>query len=182
VNFLQRILLVVASATAALIVAVTASSLALGVLTALLVGLHFLRVGSLRVLAPRFWAICLFAAGIYALQALRRGADPKMSLQIVFVFAAIRLPGDFCMARGIRVPRCRVLYRLFLFAHFTRHFAAILAEEARRMLIARKMAAPRLYRRGGFSSLVHSLTAVFRCSLIRAERFYAAQRLRGIEA
>ncbi len=181
-SFFQRILLVMVSTAVALFAADKASVLALGILTVALLGVHFVHVRSLRAMATRFWAIFFFAVGFCALQALGQGTDWKTGLRIVFVFAAIRLVGDFCTAQGIPVPRNRLLYRLFLFAHFTRHFASILAEEVRRMLIARKLAAPKLYAKGGFSSLVQSLSAVFRCSLVRAERFYAAQWLRGIEA
>lgn len=181
-SFLQRILLVAALAVVTLVVAEKTSVSGLGLLTLVLLALHFFRVRSARLMVSRFWAISFFTIGFCALQALGRGVDWKSGLRIVFVFVAIRLVGDLCTTRGIAVPRNRFLYRLFLFAHFTRHFAAILAEESRRMLIARKMAAPKLYAKGGFSSLVHSLAAILRCSLVRAERFYAAQWLRGIEA
>lgn len=174
--------MVIASGATGLFVADKAKLLPLGMSTIVLLGVHFAYVRGVRRMAARFWAIFFFAAGFCALQALGRGVDWKDGLRIVFVFAAIRLAGGLCTARGVPVPRHRLLYRLFLFGHFTRHFAAILSDEVRRILTARRMAAPRLYRSGGSSSVVHSLGAVLRRSLIRAERFYAAQWLRGIEA
>jgi hypothetical protein len=175
-------MLFLAAMVAVLIFATEATAFALVLATLALLGIQFARVRSLRAMLARFWAICLFAVSIYALQAVIHRADWRMGLRIVFVFASLRLLGDLCTARGIPSPRQKLLYRLFLFLHFTRHFTAILLEESRRMLIARRLAAPRLLGAGGFLSLVHSLTAILRRSLVRAERFYAAQWLRGIEA
>jgi hypothetical protein len=175
-------MLFLAAMVGVLIVATEATAFALVIVTITLLGIHFARLRSLRALLARFWVISLFAASIYALQAVTHRTDWKVALRIVFVFAAVRLLSELCTARGIPVPHQRPLYRLFLFLHFTRHFTAILLEEAKRLLIARRLAAPKLYGAGGFSSLVHSLNAILRRSLVRAERFYAAQWLRGIEA
>jgi energy-coupling factor transporter transmembrane protein EcfT len=68
---------------------------------------------------------------------------------------------------------------LVLFALFIRHFAMIFASESRRVLQARSLGISRTYGRGWFRSLVAALVALIGRSLSRAERFYAAQSLRG---
>jgi hypothetical protein len=69
-----------------------------------------------------------------------------------------------------------------LFALFVRHFAGILRAEVRRVLVARRLAAPRAWGPASARSLVFALAALFGRSLGRAERFYAAQWLRGLAA
>ena len=69
---------------------------------------------------------------------------------------------------------------LALLALFVRHFAGILTAESRRMLTARSLAAPFRCGPWSFRSLSFAVAAVFSRSFDRAERFYAAQRLRGI--
>ena len=71
-------------------------------------------------------------------------------------------------------------YLLVLFGLFVRHFAGILTSEARRVLIARRFAVPHMRGRGALRSLGHATASVFLRSMARAERFYAAQSLRGI--
>jgi hypothetical protein len=66
-----------------------------------------------------------------------------------------------------------------LFALFVRHFVRIFSSEARRVLQARALCVRRPYGRGAFPSLVWALAAFLGRSIVRAERFYAAQYLRG---
>jgi hypothetical protein len=73
-----------------------------------------------------------------------------------------------------------MLFCAALFALFVRHFAWVLLAEARRALTARAISVPNRYGAGWFHSLVHAVSAIFTRSLVRAERFYAAQWLRGI--
>lgn len=79
-----------------------------------------------------------------------------------------------------RVRGGSVIYWLSLFALFVRHFAAILLLEGRRALTAHALAAPNRYGPGAFRSLAWAVSSLFSRSLARAERFYAAQLLRGI--
>jgi len=71
-------------------------------------------------------------------------------------------------------------YSALLFALFVRHFAGILGAETRRVLIARRLATPRTWKPGRARSLLFALAALFGRALTRAERFYAAQSLRGM--
>ena len=67
-----------------------------------------------------------------------------------------------------------------LFLLFIRHFTFILRDEAMRSLTAYRFAVPHPFRRGGIRALAYSLDSFFRRCLLRAERFYAAQLLRGL--
>jgi hypothetical protein len=73
-----------------------------------------------------------------------------------------------------------LLYTVVLLGLFSRHFAAILIQESRRVLTARSLAVPKSRGPGSFRSLVHAAVSLLDRSLRRAERFYAAQWLRGI--
>ena len=70
--------------------------------------------------------------------------------------------------------------RLGLFAAFVEHFAHLFASGAARALLAWRLAAPRAWRSGWFHSLGHALARIAERCLVRAERFYAAQWLRGL--
>jgi energy-coupling factor transporter transmembrane protein EcfT len=71
------------------------------------------------------------------------------------------------------------LFGFVLFALFIRHFAIIFTSESRRVLQARSLGISRAYGPGWFRSLVAAVAALIGRSLSRAERFYAAQSLRG---
>ena len=71
------------------------------------------------------------------------------------------------------------LHGFFLYLLFVRHFVIILQSEASRVLHARALCLARPYGRGALASLVWGLVSLFSRSLVRAERFYAAQLLRG---
>ena len=72
------------------------------------------------------------------------------------------------------------LYNAVLFGLFVRHFAAILETESRRVLTARRLCISRKWGPGWLRSLAFALAALITRSLVRAERFYAAQRVRGL--
>jgi len=75
-----------------------------------------------------------------------------------------------------------LLFRTALFFLFVRHFAFVLLAESRRALIARRLSAPRKYGPFAFRSLACAVASLFGHSLVRAERFYAAQWVRSIGA
>jgi energy-coupling factor transporter transmembrane protein EcfT len=75
-----------------------------------------------------------------------------------------------------RFPR---LASLILFGLFTAHFIRILGGESLRLLRARRLSVASPYGRWAFRSLAAALTSLFSRSLRRAERFYAAQLLKG---
>jgi hypothetical protein len=72
------------------------------------------------------------------------------------------------------------LFWVALYALFVRHFAGVLLVEGRRALTARALSVPNRYGAGSFGSLAHAVSALFTRALTRAERFYAAQLVRGI--
>lgn len=72
------------------------------------------------------------------------------------------------------------LYAPGLFLLFVRHFTAILAGETQRTLRARSATVSSLFRPGGASSLAWAVANIVRRTLDRAERFYAAQLLKGL--
>jgi hypothetical protein len=63
---------------------------------------------------------------------------------------------------------------------FVRHFIRIAGEEAVTTLRAWRIAAPRITKPAGFSSLGYAAAAVFTRSITRAERFYSGLRVQGI--
>jgi hypothetical protein len=67
-----------------------------------------------------------------------------------------------------------------LFGLFVRHFAGILETESRRVLTARGLCVSRNWGPGGLRSLAFAVAALASRTLVRAERFYAAQRVRGL--
>lgn len=126
--------------------------------------------------------ITLFAAGLAFLQWAAGMPVTWLWLKTIAAFVAVTavvraLPWDrwlFQLRHGGR------LYHAALFALFVRHFAAVLVQEARRALAAHALAAPARYRAGWFRSLAHATGGLLVRSLVRAERFHAAQSLRGI--
>lgn len=73
-----------------------------------------------------------------------------------------------------------VTYHAMLMILFVWHFINILFSETRRMFQARSLSLVYSYGPGWWRSLVAVLSSIFTRSLIRAERFYAAQWLRGV--
>jgi hypothetical protein len=72
------------------------------------------------------------------------------------------------------------LFLPVLFLLFVRHFTSILRDEAVRSLTVYRLAVPHLFGHGGIRALAWSLDSFFCRSILRAERFYAAQLLRGL--
>lgn len=70
--------------------------------------------------------------------------------------------------------------KLALFLLFIRHFALILAGESWRVLHARERVIYKPYGKWAFRSLNSALVSLFLRAMIRAERFYAAQLLKGL--
>ncbi len=132
----------------------------------------------LMLLVPLAW----FSSALLALQWIGGRPDPALPLRtaaiVLLTVTAFRAAPWKSMA-GALSPRSP-FYTLGLYLLFVRHFAAILAAEAWRTLRTRSMNAPSLFRRGGASSLVWALASIVRRTLDRAERFYAAQLLKGL--
>lgn len=152
-------------------------------LAALLIGLlvRVLLWGGLRRAMQSSLPVLVFAALLTLLESLSHSYSP-LPLQAVAVFffttAAFRIlpwvEWIFATRPG------SVAHTLLLFALFVRHFAGILAVEGRRVLQARAFSVVNHYGRGSFRSLVWALWGLFSRSMTRAERFYAAQSLRGL--
>ena len=158
------------------------AALPVAILGAMLLGIRAILgrglAGFLRVSFP----VALFAGAVALLQWINGTTDFAVPLRTVTVFlllsSAISLAPWTWMADSLS-PRSH-LYHAGLFLLFIRHFAAVLQGETRRTLQARAMAAPRLLHAGGTQALAQAVASVFRRTLIRAERFYAAQSLSGI--
>jgi len=132
----------------------------------------------LRRLAP----ILVFAGFLASLEWLGGAAQPRLALRTVAVFAFLVPAARLILWEELLTSRRpgSALFRIALFLLMVRHFTRVLAGEAWRFLIAQALAAPRKWRKGWWSSLVWALAALFRRALLRAERFYAAQLVRGI--
>ncbi len=126
--------------------------------------------------------ILLFAGLLLLLQLFAGAADWRLPARTIAVFLLVRsaaavLPWSDWL--GSRPPGSGG-YTVILFLLFVRHFVVILAGEAGRALVAHRAAAPRRYGPDWFRSLAWALAGIFRRSLVRAERFYAAQLVRGL--
>jgi len=130
----------------------------------------------------RLFPVLVFAAALALMQ--WAGGMPLTTLPLVTVavFAATLTAVRLVRWTGwiFRVPPGSRRATALLFVLFVRHFAGVLGAETRRVLVARRMAAPRARGRGAARSLVFAVAALFGRALTRAERFYAAQSLRGI--
>jgi hypothetical protein len=101
----------------------------------------------------------------------------KAVASFFFITAAVRIyPWADLIAH---VPPASSFFTLACYLLFVRHFFFIFTSEAVRLLQARSLCITKPYGRGSFQSLVAALAALFERSLLRAERFYAAQLLRG---
>lgn len=126
--------------------------------------------------------LALFCAVTVALQAIAGRVDPWLPLKTFLAFLL-----GFCLYLSFPWRRLPRLLRPglarrnvpILFLLFIRHFAAILGEEALRLFRARRLVVARERGPLGFFSLRCAVAAMFRRTLARAERFYAAQWLRG---
>ena len=180
-DFLARVVLSIAGLLVAVVVARSVRAAILILVTVALAGLQMLLARSVKIVVVRYWPALFFAGGIYVLQIFSHSANIRVCIQILFIYSCVWWMGRLVTAGHIPIPSAKPVFRLYLFAHFVRHFTEILGAETRRMLVARRMSAHRLYSHTGLTSLVHSLAAIFHRSLTRAERFYAAQWLRGLD-
>jgi len=130
----------------------------------------------------RLMPLAVFAAGLALLQWLAGTLDPWLPVKTLAAFALGALLFAAIpwrrMSRGLLPGRW--WYGPVLFLLILRHFTAILAEEPVRVLRARSLVISRRYGAGWLTSLAHALTALFRRAIDRAERFYAAQLIRGL--
>jgi hypothetical protein len=102
----------------------------------------------------------------------------KTILVSLATMAAVRfLPWDRWL---FRLREGSFLFQVALFALFVRHFAFVLLAEGRRALTARSLSVPHAYGPGWFRSLAWAVSGFFTRSIVRAERFYAGQWVRGI--
>jgi hypothetical protein len=123
----------------------------------------------------RIVPILVFAAALAVFERLATGCVSALPFVTVGVFLATAIVAKLVPWRRIverSDPGSRG-FTLLLFLLMVRHFAAIFAAEARRVLVARKLCLARRYGPGWSASLVWALAGVFRRSLARAERFYA---------
>jgi hypothetical protein len=126
--------------------------------------------------------IVMFAGVLALMQWVSSVPVSALPLKTIAVFllstTALRLLPWSDVISAVR-PGSR-LSGLVLFALFVRHFAAIFERESLRVLRARSLRLSRPWGRGAFRSLVAAVAALVSRSLVRAERFYAAQSLRGL--
>jgi hypothetical protein len=136
-----------------------------------------------RMALPFAAPVLLFALVLIAFQWLNGGVDIRLPLRTIAVFlcstAAFRvLPWADLIAE---IDTRSHWYLPVMFLLFVRHFATVLVEEVRRAFQARSLCVSANFRRGGFQSLAWATASVFRRAIDRAERFYAAQTIGGIE-
>jgi energy-coupling factor transporter transmembrane protein EcfT len=124
----------------------------------------------------------MFAGVLALMQWVSSAPVSSLPLKTIAVFllftAAFRLLRWSDVVSAVR-PGAR-LFGLVLFALFVQHFAAIFVRESQRVLQARSLRLSRPWGRGSFDSLAAAVAALAGRSLVRAERFYAAQSLRGL--
>lgn len=132
----------------------------------------------LRRLAP----VLLFAAVLFLMRWFSGRGLTALPFLTVAVFLAVVLLGRWIpwQSLGARVRPGSRLFSLVLFLHITRHFVSILGQETTRVLQARALCLRRRWGPGAFRSLAWALAGILGRSLVRAERFYAAQLLRGL--
>ena len=133
-----------------------------------------------------FWRklvpVILFAGTVALLQWINGKTDIAVPVRTIAVCLLLTLATSLAPWEWVasRLAPGSHLYHTGLFLLFVRHFATVLITETGRTLQARATAAPNLLHPGGAMSLVQALVSIIRRTLIRAERFYAAQRLNGI--
>jgi hypothetical protein len=125
--------------------------------------------------------ILVFALSLAAVQIIfgmpATNLAGKAVASFFFITSAFRIyPWADLIAR---IPPGSSIFALACYLLFVRHFLFIFTSEAVRLLQARSLCITKPYDRGSFRSLVAVLAALFAGSLLRAERFYAAQLLRG---
>jgi hypothetical protein len=126
--------------------------------------------------------ISLFAAALAFLQWVAGMPVTWLWLHTVVVFVVTTtivrvLPWNRWL---FQVRQGTWVFWLSLYVLFVRHFAGVLLTEGRRALTARSLSVPNQYGPGSFRSLTCAVSGLFTRALGRAERFYAAQLVRGI--
>ncbi len=144
--------------------------------------LHARLLRSLQMAVHKLVPVIGFALVVTLLQWFGGRKPPLLGLQTLFVFQLLSVFLFLFIPQGLALPeRGSPLYRIVLYLLFVRHFAAILAGEVHRAIRARGMAVRRRFGPQAMHSLGHALTSIFGRCLTRAERFYAAQWLRGLD-
>jgi hypothetical protein len=132
---------------------------------------------SLRAMLP----VAIFVAVLASLQWLYQGIRFETAAKTLAVFwltaSAFRMIPWNRLANFIRPGS--PISAIILYMLFIRHFALILVGESRRVLTARSRAVLRPYGSWSFRSLSAALISLFLRAINRAERFYAAQILKG---
>jgi hypothetical protein len=128
--------------------------------------------------------IALFAALLAVIQLASLGRVTLLPVKTVVVALLLMAVSRLVMRVGAlpRISPGTPAWRLLLFALVTRHFVGILRAETARALRAWSLAAPRRLGPLAWRSLAWAMAAIVVRSWVRAERFYAAQRLRGLTA
>jgi energy-coupling factor transporter transmembrane protein EcfT len=128
--------------------------------------------------------IALFATGLAAVQLVSAGGVTLLPVKTVVVFLLARVAWRVSPpinALETARPHSR-LWTLALFLLVTHHFVQILKTETARVWRAWALRVPRRFGPLGLRSLSWAVVAVSLRCWTRAERFYAAQRLRGLTA
>lgn len=169
------------------LVAATAAAIAgppglvLAVLAAALAA-RIARCPDVRAVAVPMIPVVLFAVVLAALEWQGRGTPGWLPLRTLAVFLATTEAARGLSYAGwlVSCPVGSLRRRAALLAALVSHFSRILSEEVRRVMVAHSWAAPRRWRAGWFISFSGALASVLLRALSRAERFYAAQWLRGL--
>jgi hypothetical protein len=124
----------------------------------------------------------LFCAVLAILELIARQAISMLALKalvsyFVFILCVRMIPWPTIVYAAH--PRSRAFVPA-LYLLIVRHFIFILRDETLRSLTAYRLAVPRVFARGGVRALAYCLENLLHRCLQRAERFYAAQLLRGI--
>lgn len=132
---------------------------------------------------PAAWTGLLALGAILAAgEMLAAHRPPRLAAQMLLAAAAGMalgrlLPWERLLAHAVRRVNWRntALYFLFL-----SHFVRVFFEETLSVFRAWRLAAPRLWRRGGWRSLTLAVAALFPRMMRRAERFCAALLTNGL--
>lgn len=132
--------------------------------------------------ARALWPLGFFACLLAGLEWVAHGPASELALRTLAVgwLAQAAASGVSPARMLLECPARSWQFRVIMFGALVEHFAGVLQEEATRVLVAHRLAAPRRWRAGWFRALAHALASVNQRALIRAERFYAAQWLRGL--
>lgn len=129
-----------------------------------------------------FVPILLFAGLLALMQWISGMSVTSLWWKTILICGAAAVLGRLLPWRrwAMTSRRGSALYAASLFAIIVGHFAGVLLQEGRRALTARSLGIGRRYGPGWFRSLVFAVNSLFVRAAVRAERFYAAQLVRGI--